>query len=98
MFDWMFEKEPTANEKELERLYEMRKWYCPTSEEYEKINARIKDILELKEMEEKKGFQVTGDTVLKCACFVGIGTLIIFREELVGPITSKALSLATKFM
>lgn len=98
MFDWIFAKEPTPTEKELKRLYEERAWYEPTSEEYAQLNARIKELLELKEMEEKKGLQVSGDTVVKCICMAGVCALIVFREELVGPVVSKALSLATKIV
>lgn len=97
MFDWLFVKEPTATEVEIERLYKDRAKYAPTSEEYSKLNARLKELLELKDMEKPKPkFQVSGDAVLKTVAMVGVCALVVFREELVGPVTSKALSLMTK--
>lgn len=98
MFDWMFVKEPTPTEKELKRLYEEREWYEPTTEQYATLNTRIKELLELKEMENKPKIQVSGDTVVKCLCMVGLGAAILFKEELVGPVTSKALSLVAKIV
>ena len=98
MFNWIFAKEETPTEIEIKRLYEDRAWYDPTSEEYQKLNARLKELLELKEIENKPKFEVSGDTVVKVAAMVGVCALIVFREELVGPVTSKALSLAAKMV
>lgn len=111
MFDWMFMKEPevvepTLVDEEIERLYKEWQYFHPYDDEYQKINARLKELIEIKNAEKatenskvkEKGFQVSGDTVVKCVCMVGIGVLIVFKEELVGPIASKALTLVTKFV
>ena len=97
MFDWLFAKED-ATETEINRLHEERAWYDPTSEEYAKLNARLKELQELKEMEHKPLIQVSGDTILKTAVFAGAVVLIVFKEELLGPVTSKGLSLVTKMI
>lgn len=94
--DKIFVKEPSATEKEIQRLYEDREYYDPCSDEYKICNERLKELMELKEMEEKPKFQVSGDTVVKVAAMVGICAVIVFKEELVGPVTSKALALAAK--
>lgn len=94
--DKIFVKEPSFTEKEIQRLYEDRAYYDPTSKEYYELNCRLKELLELKEMEEKPKFQVSGDTVVKVLAMVAVCGVIIFKEELVGPVTSKALALATK--
>lgn len=94
--DKIFVKEPSYTEKEIQRLYEDRAWYDPCSDEYKLCNERLKELMELKEMEEKPKFQVSGDTVVKVAAMVAICGVIIFKEELVGPVTSKALALAAK--
>lgn len=94
--DKIFVKEPSFTEKEIQRLYEDRAYYDPCSDEYKILNERLKELLELKEMEEKPKFQVSGDTVLKVGAMVAICAVIVFKEELVGPVTSKALALAAK--
>lgn len=97
MLDWLWKKEDPT-EEEINRLREDRKWYDPTTEEYAKINARLKELQELKEMEHKPLIQVSGDTILKTAVFAGAVVLIVFKEELLGPVTSKGLSLVTKMI
>ena len=96
MFDKLFVKEPSFTEKEIQRVYEDRAYYDPCSDDYKICNERLKELLEIKEMEEKPKFQVSGDTIVKVAAMVGIGLVIVFKEELVGPVTSKALALVTK--
>jgi len=96
IFDKIFVKEPSFTEKEIQRLYEERAYYEPTSKEYYELNCRLKELLELKEMEEKPKFQVSGDTIVKVAAMVAICGVIVFKEELVGPVTSKALALVAK--
>lgn len=94
--DKIFVKEPSFTEKEIQRLYKERAHYDPYGIEYEVCNKRLKELLEMKEMEEKPKFQVSGDTVVKVAAMVVVCGVIIFKEELVGPVTSKALALVTK--
>lgn len=96
LFDKLFVKEPSFTEKEIQRLYEDRAYYDPCTEEYKLCNERLKELMELKEMEEKPKFQVSGDTVVKVAAMIAICGVIVFKEELVGPVTSKALALAAK--
>ena len=96
MLDKLFVKEPSFTEKEIQRVYEDRAYYDPCSDDYKICNERLKELLEIKEMEEKPKFQVSGDTIVKVAAMVGIGLVIVFKEELVGPVTSKALALVTK--
>lgn len=96
ILDKIFVKEPSFTEKEIQRIYEDRAYYDPTSKEYYELNCRLKELLELKEMEEKPKFQVSGDTIVKVAAMFVICGVIVFKEELVGPVTSKALALAAK--
>lgn len=98
LFDKLFVKEPSFTEKEIQRLYEDRAYYDPCTEEYKLCNERLKELMELKEMEEKPKFQVSGDTVVKVAAMIAICGVIVFKEELVGPVTSKALALAAKMV
>lgn len=96
IFDKIFVKEPSFTEKEIQRIYEDRAYYDPTSDEYKVLNERLKELLELKEMENKPKFQVSGDTIVKVAAMVAVCGVIVFKEELVGPVTSKALAIVTK--
>ena len=96
LLDKIFVKEPSATEKEIERVCEDRAYYDPTSDEYAVLNARLKELMELREMEKKPKFQVSGDTIVKGAIMTGVCVLIVFKEELVGPVVSKALSIVTK--
>ena len=97
MFDWLFVKEPSYTEKEIARLYKERASYEPTSKEYYELNCRLKELLELKELEKKPKIQPPStDTILKVGAMVVVCGIIVFKEELVGPVTSKALSLMTK--
>lgn len=97
MFDWLFAKED-ATEKEIHRLHEERAWYDPTSDEYAKLNARLKELQELKEMEHKPLIEVSGDTIVKTVVFAGVAVLVIFKEELLGPVTSKAMTFLPKLI
>ena len=97
MFDWLFVKEDPT-ETEIKRIKDDKAWYDPTSEEYKTLNERHRELLELKEMEHRPLIEVSGDTIVKCACMLVICGAIIFKEELIGPITSKALSLGVKLM
>ena len=97
MFDWLFAKED-ATETEIRRLHEERAWYDPTTDEYAKLNARLKELQELKEMEHKPIIQVSGDTIVKTVVFAGVAVLIIMKEEILGPVTSKALNLLPKMI
>ena len=92
----IFKKKVSPTEQEINRLYEERTYYDPTSDEYMKINARLRELLELRKLECERGFQISGDTIIKTVAIVGVAVLICFKEELVGPITSKALGLITK--
>lgn len=96
IFDKIFVKEPSFTEKEIQRIYEDRAYYDPCSDEYRLCNERLKELMELREMERKPKFQVSGDTVVKVAAMIAVCGVIVFKEELVGPITSKALAIATK--
>lgn len=96
IFDKIFVKEPSFTEKEIQRIYEDRAYYDPCSDEYRLCNERLKELLELREMERKPKFQVSGDTIVKVAAMIAVCGVIVFKEELVGPITSKALAIATK--
>lgn len=99
MFKGLFEKEKTATEIEIDKIYQLRTLYAPTSNEYQILNMRLKELLELKEAEKKKPrFQVSGDTIVKVGIGAAVCALIVFKEDLVGPITSKALGIATKFI
>lgn len=99
MFDWMFEKDDVATtEKEIRRLHEELAWYDPTTEEYRDILARLKDLQELHKMEHEPAITVSGDTIVKCLCMLAFGTVVVFREELVGPVTSKMLNLVPKML
>lgn len=60
---------------------------------YSELLEQLRILQELNEKEKKPRFEVSGDTIAKCACYVGVGVLIIFHEQLVGPIASKALKL-----
>lgn len=94
--DKIFVKEPSFTEKEIQRIYEDRAYYDPCSDEYRLCNERLKELLELREMERKPKLQVSGDTIVKVAAMIAVCGVIVFKEELVGPITSKALAIATK--
>lgn len=94
----IFKHEPSMTELEIQRLIEERSYADPTSEEYKILNARIKELMELKEIEKKPKFQVSGDTVVKIGALLLLGGLIVFKEELVGPVVSKALGIATKLV
>lgn len=96
LFDKIFVKEPSFTEKEIQRIYEDRAYYDPCSDEYRLCNERLKELMELREMERKPKFQVSGDTIVKVAAMIAVCGVIVFKEELVGPITSKALAIATK--
>ena len=96
IFDKIFVKEPSFTEKEIQRIYEDRAYYDPCSDEYRLCNERLKELMELREMERKPKFQVSGDTIVKVAAMIAVCGVIVFKEELVGPITSKALAIATK--
>lgn len=96
IFDKIFVKEPSFTEKEIQRIYEDRAYYDPCSDEYRLCNERLRELLELREMERKPKFQVSGDTIVKVAAMIAVCGVIVFKEELVGPITSKALAIATK--
>ena len=101
MFDWMFEPKETETEKEIKRICERRAKLDPASNEYCVLNARLRELLELKGMEKpsKPGFQhVTGDGILKTLGLVVLGGGIIFKEEIFGPIATKALPLLTKIV
>lgn len=96
IFDKIFVKELSFTEKEIQRIYEDRAYYDPCSDEYRLCNERLKELMELREMERKPKFQVSGDTIVKVAAMIAVCGVIVFKEELVGPITSKALAIATK--
>lgn len=92
----IFSKKENPTEVEIERLYTDRAYYDPTSDEYAKINARIKELLELRKLERERRFQISGDTIVKTVAMVGVCVLIVFKEELVGPIASKAVGFIAK--
>ena len=82
----IFVKEKTPTEQEIERLYESRKQYDPTTKEYYEINARIEQLLRIKEMERGPKVGVSPDTLVKVAGGVVLAGIIIFKEDLIGPI------------
>ena len=92
------EKKPDVTAEEILRIQEERMCCSPDSNRYAILNARLKELYELQAMEKPKGFEISGDTIVKCACYILIGGLVVFREELVGPVTSKALGLISKIV
>jgi len=62
---------------------------------YSKLLEHLERLQQMDEKEKKPKFEVSGDTIVKCACYVGIGVLIVFHEQLVGPVASKALKMMT---
>lgn len=64
------------------------------AKEYNDIEERLKALYEMqttRKQNKTKRFEITGDTILKCGCYMLLGTMIIFKEELIGPVASKAL-------
>lgn len=82
----IFVKEKTPTEQEIERLYELRKCFDPITKEYYEINACIEQLLDIKAKEKRPKVGVSPDTWVKVAGGVILGGIIIFKEDLIGPI------------
>lgn len=94
------EPEKTNLEQEIEALEKYIRQMDFTSEDYGRMLGHLDHLYSIKEQAAKataaekanddKGMKISGDTLLIAAAYLGIGTLAIFKEQLLGPIASKA--------
>ncbi len=85
-------KKKTRTELEIERLEALRETMDPLNvmnDNYKIINARLKELYELRDAEKKGKKHIdppTGGDILKVCCYIALGGLILCKETLIGPI------------
>lgn len=96
-------EEPKTLDQEIENLEKYIRNMDFRDPDYNCMLNNLKTLYEIKEQaakavtaekaNDKKGLEVSGDTLVKVGGYILIGTLVIFKEQLIGPIASKAFAM-----